>query len=289
MSVYPNAEYRRVVAGVSSFDARLPMVRWAAAEAAERGAELRLVTACPARGAADRYLPADPADAIRAAAKRRLADVAKYVVAEWPDLWVSTELLDGTPAWVLRAAAASADLLVVGADDATPFSEAITGSVPGELLTTSPCPLVVVPQTERTVDETARVLVALDEPGTSQAALAYAFAAADRSGRPLCVLRCLPSGVHDRTARTDQARALIGFGELFPRVTVTQELVNGDPRNVLARFSRTAALLVLGSRGRGHLASTLFGSVSRNLIRHSGCPVVVAHARPEVEHAHQAL
>jgi nucleotide-binding universal stress UspA family protein len=52
----------------------------------------------------------------------------------------------------------------------------------------------------------------------------------------------------------------------------------GDPTDVLVTMSRHSAQLVLGSRGRGRLASGLFGSVSRALIRRAGCPVVVARA-----------
>ncbi len=163
---------------------------------------------------------------------------------------------------------------MVGADDASPFVEAISGSVPGELLTTTPCPLVVVPRQELTASASALVVVALDEPSASQAALAYAFAAASRSGRALAVVRCVPSG----GPAADDARALIGFGELYPDVTVSVEVIEAEPRDALVRVSRSAALLVLGSRGRGRLASGLFGSVSRHLIRRSVCPVVVARA-----------
>lgn len=77
---------RRVVVGVSSFDARLAMVRWAADEAAARRAELRLVTVCAAPALPDQYLPNGPVDAQRAAAERLLADMARFVTTSWPGL-----------------------------------------------------------------------------------------------------------------------------------------------------------------------------------------------------------
>ncbi len=270
---------RRVVTGVSSVDYRLPLVRWAADEAAARGAELRLVTAVPRRAAPERYLPADTAEALRTAARARLTQAAKEASVRRPDLFVTTEVVSGPPAEALHGAAAEADLLVVGADDQSPFAEAISGSVPGALLTTSPCPIAVVPQSELVVRADVPVLVALDGAGTSRAALAYAFAAADRSGRALVALHCVPADGRDGMADPEQARALLAFDALYPDVAVTEEVVEGDPANVLTDRSRDAALLVLGSRGRGRLASGLFGSVSRNLIRRSGCPVVVARAR----------
>jgi nucleotide-binding universal stress UspA family protein len=130
----------------------------------------------------------------------------------------------------------------------------------------------------------APVVVALDEHGTAQAAVSYAFAAAARSGRPLTVLHCLPPGPRDTTGNVEQA--LTEPRGRHPDVAVTSEFVHGDPRHVLADMSRSAALLVLGSRGHGRLASTLLGSVSRHLIRTSGCPVVVARMHKDArDHA----
>jgi len=272
-----NTERQLMVIGVSTFDSHRWVVAWAAAEAAARGAELRLLTARPGPAAPDLYLPSDPAPAYQTAAERELAEMAVHVTTGWPGLAVSTELVVGPPAEALRAAAEDADLLVVGADDAGPFTEAISGSVPGDLLTTAPCPLAVVPRREWTTPESAPVVAALDEHGSAQSAVAYAFAAAARSGRPLTVLHCLPPGPRDTSSSV--ARALIGFRELYPEVVVTDEIERGDPRYVLTDLSRRAALLVLGTRGHGRLASGLFGSVSRHLIRHGGCPVVVA--RPQ--------
>lgn len=281
MTMERDTERRLVVVGVSTFDSHRALVDWAATEAVARGAELRLLTARPAPVAADRYLPSDPAPAHRAASARELTELVAYVNANWPGLTVSAELVAGPPTPALRAAAEGADLLVVGADDAGPFTEAISGSVPGDLLTTAPCPLAVVPARERTAPESSPVVVALDEHGTAQAAIAYAFATAARSGTPLTVLHCLPPGPHDSTGGV--TRALVGFRGLYPDVVVTDEIVRGDPRYVLTDISRKAALLVLGTRGRGRLASSLFGSVSRHLIRHSGCPVVVARPHQDSE------
>jgi nucleotide-binding universal stress UspA family protein len=48
-----------------------------------------------------------------------------------------------------------------------------------------------------------------------------------------------------------------------------------DPRAVLLELSRDAAMVVLGSRGRGKVRSLLLGSVGVALARHAHCPVVV--------------
>ncbi|MCW1250567.1 universal stress protein [Acaricomes phytoseiuli] len=51
-------------------------------------------------------------------------------------------------------------------------------------------------------------------------------------------------------------------------------VVSGDPSSVLQQMSKTAELLVFGSRGRGGFVGRLLGSVSSALPAHSLCPTV---------------
>ncbi len=60
-----------------------------------------------------------------------------------------------------------------------------------------------------------------------------------------------------------------------PGVEVHEVFRLDDPRVVLLEMSRDAALVVLGSRGRGKLRSLLLGSVSVAVVSHAQCPVVV--------------
>jgi len=57
----------------------------------------------------------------------------------------------------------------------------------------------------------------------------------------------------------------------------------GDPAEELARFAADAraAVVVVGSRGRGRIRSSVLGSVSRALACNGTCPVVICreHAR----------
>lgn len=252
-----HTDHQRVVAGVGPAGYRAPMLRWAAAEALARDAELCLVTAVP-RGVAPEATS--------------LADAAARVADEYPGLKLTTAAVGGAPAEALRRASAEADLLVVGADDGTPFSEAISGSVPGALLTTAPCPFAVVPHAEPNAGAGDPVVAAADDAGVSQAALAYAFATADRSGRPLVLLHPRPPDAAGRSL------ALTGFRGLYPDVRFTETVAPGDPRTTLADWSRGAALLILGSR---RPAVPVFGSAQRTLLRHSACPVVIT--RPSTQ------
>jgi nucleotide-binding universal stress UspA family protein len=60
-----------------------------------------------------------------------------------------------------------------------------------------------------------------------------------------------------------------------PELEVYEVFRTDDPRYVLLEMSRDAAMVVLGSRGRGKLRSLLLGSVGVALVRHAHCPVVI--------------
>ena len=64
-----------------------------------------------------------------------------------------------------------------------------------------------------------------------------------------------------------------------PGLPVETAVVTGDPRTVLLAEAAGAALLVVGSRGRGPLAGLLLGSVSGALAGRAPCPTVV-HREP---------
>ncbi len=64
----------------------------------------------------------------------------------------------------------------------------------------------------------------------------------------------------------------------FPAERLRQRLVDGHPGEVLVELSRNAALLVVGSRGRGGFASLLVGSVSSQCVQHAASPVAVIPA-----------
>ncbi|MCA2219428.1 universal stress protein [Jidongwangia harbinensis] len=139
------------------------------------------------------------------------------------------------------------------------------------------------------------IVVGTDGSDPSRTAVRWAAAEARRHDTPLKIVTAytwngpaealggvadLPDVVaqqFDRmaTAAADEARAL------EPGIEVSSTAVIGDPASALLRASRTAAMLVVGNRGRGGFASLLLGSVSQQVATHASGPVVVVRGRRE--------
>ncbi|MFE5977579.1 universal stress protein [Streptomyces sp. NPDC056460] len=64
-----------------------------------------------------------------------------------------------------------------------------------------------------------------------------------------------------------------------PDIDVAGEVVTGEPLTVLATRARSAALVVVGSRGAGAFTGLLLGSVAVHLAAHADCPVLVVRGR----------
>ncbi len=65
-------------------------------------------------------------------------------------------------------------------------------------------------------------------------------------------------------------------------VDVRSTVLTGPPAGALVDTARDADLLVLGTRGRGELASALLGSVAYSVSAHAECPVVVVRGDGQV-------
>jgi nucleotide-binding universal stress UspA family protein len=142
-----------------------------------------------------------------------------------------------------------------------------------------------------TLDNLKPIMVAVDGSDSALRATRWAAAEAARRGRRLLVVHAYewplpaygpvfvdPTGLHD-AVRTNAASivrdAAAAARETSPDLTVETETQHGTASMVLREASQRAALLVLGSRGRGGFAGMLTGSVAVTLAAHGHCPVAV--------------
>jgi nucleotide-binding universal stress UspA family protein len=61
-------------------------------------------------------------------------------------------------------------------------------------------------------------------------------------------------------------------------VAIERFVDEGPAADVIVDASKDAELVVVGSRGRGAIATLVLGSTSQHVIQHAACPVVVVRA-----------
>ncbi len=286
-----------VVAGLDGSEMSPAVVEWAAAEAGRRHAALRLVHAVPVTGYWKVGPVLDDLDTLLGEqGKEMLADVASALRTTDPALELSMVLARGDAVSALRQESEGARLTVIGAHAASRVTGVIFGSVALALASMNPAPVAVIGPGQ-IAKTTGPVVVGVDWSHTSDAAVAFAFEAAALRHSDLIAVHSWNDTVSngafpvqpvwvDPAAIEKQERVLLadrlaGWGEKYPEVKIHQEVVRRRPVPALLDHSRTAQLVVVGSRGRGGFAGMLLGSTSQALITHSGCPVVIVGSDPQ--------
>ncbi|MGY1600852.1 universal stress protein [Geodermatophilus sp. SYSU D00815] len=248
---------REVVAGVDGSETSLSAVRWAAREAAARGAPLRIVHAAdylgepPGPGAPPPELP-----------RARRITATAYTAARHaaPGLTAATEVVPGDATTALLRAAAGAQLLVLGISTTGAADELVLASVAARVAARSPQPVAVVPRSRREPGADRPVVAVLDgdDPADDDAVAAFAAAAAQRSGRRLVLL----------DTRGDGAR---GAAADLPGERVA--LPGAQPVEVLDRSCPTPLLVIgVGRGGRFHRG---LDGTHRWLLRHCTSPMAL--------------
>lgn len=286
-----------VAVGVDGSEPSAAALDWAVRQASAQGRPLCLVHACGMPGAMR-----DFEDVV--ANERGLMSVGRTIVREAEQVarlrdrsvGVETVVTMGSAATVLVEASETAEMVVVGARGLGAIASALLGSVSATLARESQSPVVVVRRfAEPPEDPDAAprpVVVGVDGTPVSSAAVEFAFSMASLHRLPLTILHATrdarerpSSGVDVRTyaekvnLNEEEERLLAEtvshLCEKYPDVTVTEVYRRGEPVHQLVEASHNASLVVVGTRGRRLLKTTLLGSVSRGVVERAACPVAV--------------
>ena len=189
------------------------------------------------------------------------------------------------PAQALLATGDTSSMLVVGARGAGGFAGLRLGSVADGVVRHPHVPTVVVTGPG---NDGGRVVVGVDGSIGGTGALRWAAAEAQVRGVALEVLHAWPSSrlplwsmvpdasVVDRVRAESEAvvhRAADTVSDTVADVVTTS--IEGSPAQHLLEASATASVVVVGCRGLGSVAGAVLGSVSRQVVHHSSCPVAV--------------
>jgi len=284
----------RIVAGVDASESAHDAARWAAQEAVTRGRGLTLTTAVlPPTTIGGLGIPPalDFLDALRAEAVDQLTALAEQLPGN--DIDVVVEI--ASPGGLLVEASLDAHMVVLGSRGTGGFAGLVLGSVGSQVAAAAHCPVVVFRGAPR--QGATSVVVGIDGSPNSEAALGAAFEFASFHGLGLTVVHAWDIPAYDliefpqgavalpiAEVAEDEVRlaaeVLAGHKDRYPDVVVREHLVRGVAATALVDQSADAALLVVGTRGRGQFLSAVLGSVSNAVLHKVDIPVLVVPLPP---------
>lgn len=279
----------RIVAGIDASESAHDAARWAAQEAVTRGRGLTLTTAVlPPTTIGGLGIPPamDFLDALRAEAVEILTALTKDLPGD--DIDVVVEI--ASPGGLLVEASQNAHMIVLGSRGTGGFAGLVLGSVGSQVAAAAACPVVVHRGQPRS--GATNVVVGIDGSPNSEAALGAAFEFASFHGFGLTVVHAWDIPAYDlieipqgavglpiAEVAEDEVRlaaeVLAGYRDNYPDVVVREHLVRGAAAKALIDQSINAALLVVGTRGRGQFLSAVLGSVSNTVLHKVDIPVLV--------------
>lgn len=269
-----------VVVGFDGSPAAARAVRFAAEDAALRRRALSIVCV-RATTDADGPAPLTPAEAI-GIARGYLATDQVHLVERVGEADVE-----------LIAAAAGADLLVVGRGDVFRLGAAL-GSTALAVVAHAVCPVVTVGMTDPAAADPAAtrtgVLAGIRRLDHAEVILDVAFTEAELRG---CGLEVVHAWRHPEADRHGEimfpvydpvlhgaeqgerlAAAVAKLADKYPEVPVTIAAPHAGAVDAVLVAADSAALVVLGKPHRGPIRELLLGSVGQSLLRQLDCPVI---------------
>jgi nucleotide-binding universal stress UspA family protein len=286
-----------VIVGVDGTYTAIRAARWAAAVADRFGAPLCIVHA-------KSYLGHNPSDAIagvRAAAMAEQEESAQAILrsaehavrADFTHLPVTTFRLSESVDEALIELSRNARLIVLGCDEVSVGTAILVGSTTMAVAAHSICP-VVAWRGDAIAPSVRPIVIGVNGDDDSRIAIPAAFELADRLGVGVVAVHAwstrrpagdvtLPFMIDWDAVENDErqhlSEMLAPWMDLYPDVDVTC-VVNADKASrALLRRAKDAQLVVVGSRGRGLMASAVLGSTGLNLLHHSPVPVMICRSQ----------
>jgi nucleotide-binding universal stress UspA family protein len=275
----------RIIVGTDGSKRATAAVRWAGEEAAIHGARLEVLVAW-------NFLNQHQPDRSQGFDPDYGEDDARAALAAWidedlgPDTPAEMRIVNELPATALLEAGDEADLLVLGDRGQGGFEGMLLGSVSERVAQLASRPVAVVRADTPVRGE--RVVVGVDGSARSRTALRWAADEARARDAALDVVHAAQPGLlvappamsalshvtaveQAGRALLDEALAASGLADTRVETHLSQD----NPARALIERAAGAGLVVVGTRGRGRIAGALLGSVSRQLLHHAPCPVVV--------------
>ena len=276
---------KRIVVGTDGSGYATTAMRWAAEEADLHGSALEVVLVW---SYLDQHHP-DHSDAFENdyTEGRARAALAAWVSEPFGDeTGVGQRVACDLPVRALLEASDAADLLALGARGTGGFEGLLLGSVSERVAQLATRPVAVVRAAAPV--RGGRVVVGVDGSARSLAALRWAAAEARAREADLDVVHAwrLPmmaappavSVLPDYSTLKENGRAVLDRALAEPDLAglrVQPHFAHDSPARALVERAAGAGLVVAGTRGLGRVSGALLGSVSRQLLHHAPCPVVV--------------
>jgi nucleotide-binding universal stress UspA family protein len=212
---------------------------------------------------------------------------------------VETGVVFGAPAKEIVAAAATADLVVMGSHGRGAVATAVLGSIADWVARHAPAPTLIVRGGQRpaTVLPLTRIVVPLDGSPLAEQALSVAVTLAGDMGLPVHLVRvvdfdlgraAVEAGPTAAEACARQQGELVREAEAYLAEQVmvlrncdcvaTSEVRVGPLTGELLAVIREGDLVVLTTHARGGLERWFLGSVAEELVRHAVGPVLLVPA-----------
>lgn len=275
---------QRVTVAVDGGPASTAALDWVISRALTTPLALQITSV--ARSGTD--LPGDPVDDTHARSQEVLDAALERVHTAVAHLDVTTKLREGDALGALIGASEHCDLLVIGAHRPRPLASVTRNTLALQLAANSRCAVVVVPSDW--TPGAGPVVVGWTGDDTADVALSTAAAEAELIGHPLTIVHA-PSvelGVASDVSASALAReeftaadraALAGVAATVraahPALTVKENLAPRAAAVAIVRAASNAALVVVGSRGRGRIAGFFLGSTSQDVLLNLPAPVMV--------------